>query len=70
MLTIGVVTGGLSIPAALVPILGVILAIAAIVLGRLVARQSTDVRATVAVCLGATGAVLSLVVFVIALAAA
>jgi len=68
MVTAGLITGVLSIPGALFPIIGVVLGIAAIVLGVMVSRRSADARAKIAMGLGAAGVVLSIVVFVIGLA--
>jgi hypothetical protein len=65
MVIAGLITGGLSIPGALIPILGVLLGIAAIVLGVLVSRQSTDGRAKIAIGLGVAGVVLSITLFVV-----
>lgn len=63
--TAGLIVGGLSIPGALLPILGLLLGIAAIVLGVIVARRSTDVRAKLAIGLGTLGAIISIVAGVI-----
>lgn len=68
MVTAGLITGGLSIPGALFPIVGVILGIAAIVLGVLVSRRAADARAKIAIGLGAVGLVLSVALFAIGLA--
>lgn len=57
----GLITGGLSIPGALIAILGLVLAIAAIVLGVVVSRRSTDLRAKIAIGLGTLGVILSIV---------
>lgn len=68
MVTAGLITGGLSIPGALIPILGAVLGIVAIVLGVVVSRRSADARAKIAMGLGAAGLVLSVALFAIGLA--
>jgi hypothetical protein len=65
MVTAGLITGGLSIPGALLPIIGVLLGIAAIVLGVMVSRRAADARAKIAMGLGAVGLVLSIVLGII-----
>jgi len=61
----GLITGGLSIVGVLIPILGILLGIAALVLGRLARKRSKDRRAVAAMALGGLGVVLSVVVIAV-----
>lgn len=67
----GLVLGplGILVGFLLSPIVGLLLGIAAIVLGVMVARKTTDVRAKIAVGLGILGVIASIVSFVIVLSA-
>ena len=66
----GIIVGALSIPGALFPIVGVVLGIAAIVLGVIAGRAASGARGKIAIGLGIAGVVLALVIFAIALASA
>lgn len=62
----GLITGGLSIVGALlIPILGILLGIAALVLGLLARKRAKDRRAVAAMALGGLGVVLSVVVIAV-----
>lgn len=66
----GTIAGGISIPAALFPIVGLLLGIGAIVLGVMAGRAAAASRGKPAVGLGIAGVVLSVVIFAVALATA
>jgi hypothetical protein len=65
MVLVALVVGGFSIPAAFFPLVGLVLGVAALVLGLLVRRRVRDPRAVIAMGLGAGGVVLSVALFAI-----